>query len=128
MEEPAAAAPSPALAQVAWGRIALEDGRTFKDAKLFPGGARDWDWTETGTRHDPGVQPADLEELLERGARVVVLSRGQWSRLRVPEATLAWLAERGVAAEAHETRRAAERYEALRTAGEPVAALLHSTC
>lgn len=118
----------PRLARVAWGRVELGDGRAFKDAKLFPGGARAWDWSETGTRHVPGVQRADLEEVLERGARVVILSRGMWERLRVPPATLDWLAERGVAAETLETRRAAERYEALRERGEPVGALLHSTC
>jgi hypothetical protein len=34
-----------------------------KDFKLYPGGGRGWDWTETGTEHVPGNQPTDIEEL-----------------------------------------------------------------
>jgi hypothetical protein len=32
------------------GRIEVEGGRSFKDAKLWPGGVREWDWTETSPR------------------------------------------------------------------------------
>ena len=46
-----------------------------KDFKLYRGGGRAWDWAETGTRHSPGIQPADVEELVARGATTVVLSR-----------------------------------------------------
>ena len=59
---------SPGIKHLSWGRLETEHGE-FKDAKLFPGGAREWDWNETGTRHEPGVQPADVEELLEHGGR-----------------------------------------------------------
>jgi hypothetical protein len=55
----------PRITHLSWGRIEVEGGRTFKDAKLWPGGVREWDWNETGTRHRPGVQPADVEELLD---------------------------------------------------------------
>jgi hypothetical protein len=89
-------APSPRITEARWGRLELDDGRSFKDAKLFPGGAREWNWRETGTRHVPGIQPADVEELLERGARVVVLSRGVWKRLRVCPETLQALERRDV--------------------------------
>ena len=56
------AAVSPRITHLSWGRLEVE-GReaAFKDAKLFPGGARTWDWNETGTRHMPGIQPADVE-------------------------------------------------------------------
>jgi hypothetical protein len=59
---------SPLVTHLSWGRLQVEgwDGQ-FKDAKLFPGGAREWDWSETGTSHEPGIQPADVEELLDRG-------------------------------------------------------------
>ena len=119
---------SPEILSLAWGRVEVAGAAgSYKDAKLFPGGSRVWNWRETGTRHVPGVQPADLEELLEHGAEVVVLSRGQLGALRVPETTLAWLRERDVEAEVHGTKRAVERYNELagrRRAG----ALIHSTC
>jgi hypothetical protein len=44
---------SPRITHLSWGRIEVEGGRTFKDAKLWPGGVREWDWQETGTRHRP---------------------------------------------------------------------------
>jgi hypothetical protein len=50
--------PSPRITSLPWGRIETEDGRAFKDAKLWPGGGREWDWAETGTSHVPGIQPA----------------------------------------------------------------------
>lgn len=45
-----------------------------KDFKLYPGGGRAWDWAETGTRHSPGIQPADVEELVAHGATIAALS------------------------------------------------------
>ncbi len=118
---------SPRIVGSAWGRITVEDGRDFKDAKLFPGGAREWDWRETGTHHVPGTQPADVAELLERGARVVVLSEGRWRRLRVCPETLTLLRERGVAVHVLETEAAIARYNALRER-HAVGGLFHSTC
>ena len=59
---------------------------------MFPGGAREWDWSETGTRHVPGIQPADLDELIAHGASAVVLSCGMWQRRRVSPETLQALA------------------------------------
>ncbi len=99
----------------------------FKDAKLFPGGAREWDWRETGTRHVPGIQPADVEELLERGATEVVLSKGVYKRLRVCPETLELLERRSIPVHVLPTPEAVERYNEL--CGErAVGALIHTTC
>lgn len=119
---------SPRIRSAAWGRVEVEGlDEPLKDAKLWPGGARAWDWAETGTRHAPGVQPADVRELLEHGARHVVLSRGRLGRLRVQDATLSFLAEAGVEAEVLETAAAVRRYNDL-AGREAVGALIHSTC
>ena len=74
---------SPRISSCRWGRVSIDGYGAVKDAKLYPGGARAWDWRETGTRHGPGIQPADVVELLDRGASVVVLSTGVFQRLRV---------------------------------------------
>jgi hypothetical protein len=79
---------SPRITSVSWGRIEVAGLGTGKDFKLYPGGGREWDWAETGTRHSPGIQPADVEELVEHGATVVVLSQGMEERLEVDPATL----------------------------------------
>jgi hypothetical protein len=120
---------SPLVTQLSWGRLEVEgrDGQ-FKDAKLFPGGAREWDWSETGTSHDPGIQPADIEELLDRGATVVVLSRGFEERLRVCRETLRKLEERKVPVYVERTGEAVRLYNELSKKNEKVGALVHSTC
>ena len=112
---------------VSWGRMEIEGIGTGKDVKLYPGGGREWDWNETGTRHSPGIQPADVEELLAHGATVVVLSLGMNRRLQVGPGTLDYLASRSVATHVAETREAVKIYNDLAD-GVPVAGLFHSTC
>ena len=120
---------SPLVTQLSWGRLEVEgrDGQ-FKDAKLFPGGAREWDWSETSTSHEPGIQPADVEELLDRGATVVVLSRGFEERLQVRRETLRKLEERKVPVYVERTGEAVRLYNELSKKNEKVGALVHSTC
>lgn len=118
---------SPRIVAVEWGSIDVEGVGTVKDAKLFPGGGRAWDWSETGTRHDPGIQPADVQELLDHGATAIVLSRGMDLQLRVAPATLALLEERGVTVYVAQTRDAVRAYNEL-AAHTPVGGLFHSTC
>ncbi len=118
---------SPRITHLSWGRLELDDGRSFKDAKLFPGGAREWNWSETGTRHVPGIQPADVQELLERGATVVVLSKGVWERLQVCPQTLELLEARGVPFHILQTEQAAALYNELQES-QQVAGVFHSTC
>jgi hypothetical protein len=118
---------SPKIESISWGRVVVEGARTFKDVKLFPGGAREWDWRETGTQHVPGIQPADVEELIEHGATVIVLSRGMQLQLEVRPETLRHLEERGIEVQILESKAAAEAYNSLRER-HPVGALLHSTC
>ncbi|MDH3231109.1 MAG: Mth938-like domain-containing protein [Alphaproteobacteria bacterium] len=120
-------AASPRIANFTWGRIETADGRAFRDAKLWPGGGREWDWAETGTHHAPGIQPADVMELLEHGAETVVLSRGVYKRLQTCVDTRDLLAREGVAVHILQTELAVERYNALAQTG-PVGGLFHSTC
>ena len=99
-----------------------------KDFKLWPGGGRPWDWSETGTDHVPGIQPADVEELLEHDAGVVVLSRGQELRLQTAPATLELLEARAIEVRIEETTAAVAVYNELAEHGVPVGGLFHSTC
>jgi len=118
---------SPRISHLSWGRIEVEGHLPFKDAKIFPGGAREWDWRETGTHHEPGIQPADVQELTEHGAKAVVLSKGIWERLNVCPETLEVLAKNGIKAEVLQTEAAVERFNELRES-VPVGGLFHSTC
>ena len=120
---------SPLVTHLSWGHLELEDrDGQFKDAKLFPGGAREWDWSETGTSHEPGIQPADVEELLNRGVTLVVLSKGFHERLLVCRETLRKLEERKVSVYVKQTEEAVRLYNELSKENEKVGALVHSTC
>jgi hypothetical protein len=118
---------SPRISHLSWGHLEVEGHPPFKDAKIFPGGAREWDWRETNTRHVPGIQPADVRELIEHGARAVVLSRGMWQRLQVCPETLELLAKNDIQVEVLQTEDAVERFNVLRE-NLPVGGLFHSTC
>ena len=114
---------SPRISHLSWGRIEVEGHLPFGDAKIFPGGAREWDWRETGTRHVPGIQPADVQELIEHGAKTVVLSKGVWERLQVCPETLEVLSQNDIQVEVLQTEAAVECFNELAVGG-----LFHSTC
>ena len=120
--------PSPRILDRRWGHLRIDGLGTVKDAKLYPGGARAWDWAETGTRHRPGIQPADVTELIEHGARTIVLSTGVLRMLRVCPETLDELQRAGVTVEVFPTPEAVETYNRLAGSGSVVGALIHSTC
>ncbi|MCH7664253.1 MAG: Mth938-like domain-containing protein [Chloroflexi bacterium] len=118
---------SPRITHLSWGRLEVEGYPTFKDAKLFPGGARAWDWAETGTHHKPGIQMADVEELLQHGAKVVILSKGTHQDLQIPAATILALEKLGVTVHVLQTEQAVGLYNQL--CGQVfVAGLFHTTC
>jgi hypothetical protein len=119
---------SPRVTSFSWGRVEVE-GKTgfYTDAKLFPGGSREWDWRETGTSHESGIQPEDVEELLANGARVIVLAQGFYGRLSVALGTLELLEQRGVVVHMQKSEEAVKLYNEL-AGKEKVGALIHSTC
>jgi hypothetical protein len=118
---------SPRILAVSWGHMEVEGIGAGKDFKLYPGGGREWDWSETGMSHSPGIRPADVRELLDRGAVAVVLSRGMEERLRVDPAALEYLEQQSVEVHVAETREAVQIYNNLAGA-VPVGGLFHSTC
>jgi hypothetical protein len=69
----------------------------------------------------------DVQELLDHGATVVVLSKGMMKRLQVKPETIRMLEEQNVAVHVLPTTEAVQEYNALREK-EPVGGLFHSTC
>ncbi len=123
--------PTTRITRVAWGEMEVRVGQTtlsFKDCKVWPGGAKAWDWSLTGTKHKPGILPGDVEELLDRGVDVIVLSRGMQLRLHTAPATEQLLAKRGVEYHIEETGRAVELFNKLMGQGRNVGGVFHSTC
>jgi hypothetical protein len=118
---------SPHITYISWGRMDVEGLGTGRDFKLYPGGGREWDWTETGTHHVPGIQPADVQELLDHGSQVVILTRGMQLALQTCPETLQMLRDKGVRYYVEETQAAVELYNRLAET-EAVGGLFHSTC
>lgn len=119
---------SPRILKHKWGHLEVEGHTTpYKDAKLYPGGSREWWWGETGTSHKPGIQPKDVEELLEHGARVIVLAKGVYGRLGVTDETMQLLRDKAVQVHVHKTKKAIKVYNQL-AENQMVGALIHSTC
>ena len=118
----------PRITHVSWGRLEVEgQAEPYKDAKLFPGGSCEWNWRDTGTSHKPGIQIADVQELLDHGSKVVVLSRGMAECLYVPRETLDYLKERQIAVHVLPTQHAVALYNKIAQT-EPVGGLFHTTC
>jgi hypothetical protein len=122
---------SPRITRISWGHMEVEGLGPGKDFKLYPGGGRPWDWretsSETSTEHTPGIQPSDVQELIDHGSRVVVLSRGMQLRLQTCPETLQLLNDKGIRVHVEETQAAAELYNRLAET-EMVGGLFHSTC
>ncbi|MBX7220992.1 MAG: Mth938-like domain-containing protein [Blastocatellia bacterium] len=118
---------SPLITHISWGKMEIAGVGPGKDFKLYPGGGREWDWGETGTRHVPGIQPADVRELIEKGSRVIVLTRGMDLVLQTCPETLEYLSQKGIRVYVEETRKAVELYNRLAQT-EAVGGLFHSTC
>ena len=119
---------SPRITNASWGRSRTQGkAEPYKDAKLFPGGSREWNWRYRNTSHRPGIQITDVQELLDHGARVVVLSRGMARCLHVPRETLDFLKERQIPVHVLPTQHAVALYNKLAQTNA-VGGLFHTTC
>jgi len=116
------------IENISWGKMMIESVGTGKDFKLWPGGGRQWDWSETKTHHNPGIQPSDVEELLKYGSQSIVLSRGMLLMLNTCQETLDLLESEGIEIHRAETIKATEIYNRLVIEGKAVGGLFHSTC
>ena len=119
---------SPRIDRITWGRMEVAGVGVGKDFKLWPGGGRQWDWRETDTHHVPGIQPTDVEELLDNGSQAVVLSRGMLLMLRTCQETIVGLEEKHISVHIAETKAAVQIYNGLGSEGKAVGGLFHSTC
>ena len=119
------------ITDLSWGNMKVSidgENQVFKDCKVWPGGAREWRWEETGTHHSPGIQPADIEEILSQNVDVIVLGRGQLGRLGVSIETDDLLRKRGISYHIEKTRKAVALFNELVRKGNRVGGVFHSTC
>src|SRR5262245_19024915 len=108
------------ISGIAWGEMKVRHGGrvlSFKDCKVWPGGARAWDWNETGTRHVPGTQPADIEELIEQEIEVMIVSRGMQRVLQTSPETIELVDDKKIEHHVLETKEAVKLFNELTQQG-----------
>ena len=119
---------SPKITHISWGKMEVESLGQGRDFKLFPGGGRGWDWTETNTHHVPGIQPSDVQELVDHGCKIVILTRGMHLMLQTCPETLQFLEANNIRVYTEETNAAVRMYNELVEQNQSVGGLFHSTC
>jgi len=119
---------SPKIQSFKWGSMKIEGIGSGKDFKLWPGGGRPWDWSESGTAHSPGILVADVEELVSSGCNVVVLTQGMSSNLKVPTETLEYLRSKNIELIVSDTAEGVKIYNEYVDREILVGGLFHSTC
>lgn len=127
----------PAFKVFKWGKIVIErDGSTqkFKDCIIKPDGAISWNWKLDGTRHNPGITVAAVEnnKLLEE-VDIVILTKGVNNVLQTKQETIEYVenaVKDGKIEEYHrlQSDEAVAKYKELVANGKRVSGLFHSTC
>jgi len=115
------------ISKQSWGSIEVDNSITYKDVMLYPGGSDDWDWRKTGTSHGSGIQPADIQFLLDKGAKAIVIACGVFGRLNVSKQAVSMLEENNIPYFILKTKQAVNKYNELQKE-IPVGGLFHSTC
>ncbi|NOR25261.1 MAG: hypothetical protein GQ542_12915 [Desulforhopalus sp.] len=121
-------AASPRILSFGWGKMEVEIIGRGKDFKLWPGGGRPWDWSEHGTGHSRGIQQGDVQELIIKGCRVVILTTGRLKRLKVPRTIVDSLKAQSIEVVVVDTKKAIQLYNDYAEKGMAVGGLFHSTC
>lgn len=120
----------PIIEHIKWGEITVknnDDRIIYRDVKLWPNHSREWDWKETGTRHNPGIQIADIEEFIDK-VDIVILTRGIDLVLQVPQETIDYAKQQGKEVHVGQTEDMVKLYNELVEQGKKVGGVFHSTC
>ena len=123
-----ASAVSPRILSLGWGKMDVEKLGQGKDFMLWPGGGKPWDWDAHGTSHSRGIHLDDVKELIEHDAKIVVLTRGMFMRLRVTDRVKQYLEKMKIEFVVVSTKEGVRLYNQYVDDNKPVAGLFHSTC
>lgn len=113
-----------------WGKIQIGD-KVYGDVKIFPDEiVEPWDWTKTNTHHDPGIMIRDIRDLLEAGAKHIVMGLGYEKAMGIYEQTRIYIIlQTTITFYAEPTDDAIKIYNEITKSGKKkVGALIHSTC
>jgi len=100
-------------------------GRSYDtDLIITPERVVDGWWRRSGHK----LEVADLEAVLDACPDTLIIGCGYYGRMQVPQATRAFLEQRGIRIEVGTTSEAVSRFNQLQQAAARVVAALHLTC
>ena len=76
---------------VKWGKITTYDGSIHKDCLLKGKIATKWDWSLTNLHHNPGIQIADVMNIIDKNTTTIILSKGMHNVLQTMPETISYL-------------------------------------
>ena len=125
--------PQPNIVLVEWSRVICEvdsEKLTFKDAKVYPSRVEEWDWGNSGTRHNPGVAITDVLDLMDAGCTHIIVTSGMHDKLMSRPLQEAFKNNVCVISQLLycNTSKVKDLYDDLVSRGYIVGALIHSTC
>jgi len=107
----------------AFGRVVIDGKLYTQDVVVYPDCVQEVWLRKAGHRLDPD----DLEGIVEREARTVIVGTGEAGLMRVPLETMEYLESNGFEIIVQRTGQACETYNRL-AARRPVIAALHLGC
>jgi len=112
------------ISECRFGRLVI-DGVAYERDLIIHGGRvyPNW-WRREG--HSLCIE--DLSIVLDDPPQILVIGRGHMSVMQIPDATRAYLAERGIELIGLSTPQAVERFTVLLSQGRRVSAGFHLTC
>jgi hypothetical protein len=113
----------PKIESYRFGNIKIDGESYQKDVIIFPDRVRSNWWRESGH----SLIPADLHEVFAADADVLIVGKGAYARMKVPEETRQRVEVEGLELIAMNTKDAIELYNQRRD-HERVIAALHLTC
>lgn len=120
------------MLSVTWGSVVFESpggsSKKFKDLIISPSIIKEWNFNDTGMKHDPRIRIIDIEDYI-RDVDTVILSQGMSNQLKVADETIKYLKDTGKEFFVLNSKEAVQKYNALcGLKGRKCIAFIHSMC
>ena len=107
-----------------FGRISINDQEYNSDVIISANNVQDNWWRKEG--HSLAID--DLHTVLQAKPEVLVIGSGYYGRMKVPDTTRDYLAEKGIRVEVAKTSEAVAMFNKLQQGCARIVAALHLTC